>query len=121
MLLAFKFERYGIFWKQMSILLLLVLVSHPMLDFFTSYSVLFFYPLSNQPVDLTHFAYSINIGGRSYSVISPDSAGVLIYSLILAGAFFLEELVEIQDRTHRGLGYALGRIAEQVGSWFKEP
>lgn len=119
--LAFKYEKYGVFWKQMSILLFLVLVSHPILDFFTSYSVQFFYPVSTQAVDLTHFNYFVEIGGNSYPVVSSDSAGVLIYSIILAGAFFLEELVEIQDRTHRGFKYAFSRLVEQVKSWFREP
>ena len=120
-LLAFRFERYRTVWKKASILLLLVLVGHPVLDFFTGNSVLFFYPLSSQPVNLTGFAYWINIGGQSYPLVSPDSAGVLIYSLILAGAFFLDELVDIRDRTHRGFGYAFGRLAEQVKSWLREP
>ncbi len=119
--LAFKYEKYGVFWKQMSILLLLVLVSHPILDFFTSYSVMFFYPVSSQQVDLTHFNYFVEIGGRSYPVVSSDSAGILIFSLILAGAFFLEELMEIQDRTHRGFGYAFSRLEYQVKSWLREP
>jgi len=120
-MLAFKYEKYGVFWKQMSILLLLVLVSHPILDLFTSYSVLFFYPVSMQPVDLTHFNYFVGIEGGSYPVMSSDSMGVLIYSLILAGAFFLEELVDIQDRTRKGFGYALRMLGYQIRSWLREP
>ncbi|MFA6036143.1 MAG: metal-dependent hydrolase [Candidatus Micrarchaeia archaeon] len=120
-LLAFKYEKYGVFWKQMSILFFLVLVSHPILDFFTSYSVQFFYPVSTQPVDLTHFNYFFEMGGKSYPIVSSDSAGVLIYACILAGAFFLEELVEIQDRTHRGFRYALSKLGYQVRSWLREP
>jgi membrane-bound metal-dependent hydrolase YbcI (DUF457 family) len=120
-LLAFKYEKYGVFWKQMSILFLLVLVSHPILDFFTSYSVQFFYPVSSQQVDLTHFNINVDIGGKAYPVMSSASAGVLIYACILAGAFFLEEMVEIQDRTRRGFSYALGKLGYQVRSWLREP
>ncbi|VVC03865.1 LexA-binding, inner membrane-associated putative hydrolase [Candidatus Burarchaeum australiense] len=119
--LAFKYEKYGVFWKQMSILFFLVLVSHPILDFFTSYSVVYFYPVSMQHVDLTNFDIQLNVEGETYPIVSSASAGVLVYAFILAGAFFLEELVEIQDRTHRGFRYALGRLGEQVRSWLREP
>ena len=119
--LAFRFEKYRTIWKKAAILLFLVLTGHVVLDFFTGNSVLFFYPVSNQPVNLNHFAYWVTIGGQQYPVVSPDSAGVLIYSFILAGAFFLDELIDIQDRTHRGFRYALGRLAEQVKIWLRVP
>jgi len=120
-LLAFKFERYGTKWKKAGILLLLVLTGHVVLDFFTGSNVLFFYPVSDVPVNLNDFQIWYNIGGQNYPVVSPDSAGVLIYTFRLAGAFFLDELVDIRDRTHRGFRYALGRLAEQMKSWLREP
>ncbi|MCK4714341.1 MAG: metal-dependent hydrolase, partial [Candidatus Aenigmarchaeota archaeon] len=120
-LLAFKFERYNTIWKKAAILLFLVLVGHVVLDFFTGNSVLFFYPVSDQPVNLNDFAYWVTIDGQTYPVVSPDSVGVLIYTFILAGAFFLDELIDIQARTHRGFKYAFGRIVEQVKSWLREP
>ncbi|RLG19580.1 hypothetical protein DRN67_02350 [Candidatus Micrarchaeota archaeon] len=120
-LLAFKFERYGTFWKKSMILLLLVLTGHVVLDFFTGNSVMFIYPVNEQAINLQGFAYWVTIDGRQYPVVSPDSVGILIYCFILAGAFFLDELVDIQDRTHRGLGYAMSRLVEQVKSWLREP
>src|SRR3989338_7329309 len=81
--LAFKYEKYGVYWKQMSILFFLVLASHSFLDFFTSYSVMYFYPFSTQPVDLTGFNIQVNAAGKDYPLMSSASAGVLIYMVIL--------------------------------------
>ena len=117
---AFEREKYGVFWKQMSILLFLVLASHPLLDFFTSNSVHFFYPVSNEVVNLSGFHVDLPGPDRSYRIVSPDSVGVLIYSFILAGAFFLEELVEIQDRNHRGFWNAMRTLEWKIGRWLKD-
>ncbi|MDO8339330.1 MAG: metal-dependent hydrolase [Candidatus Burarchaeum sp.] len=119
--LAFKYEKYGVFWKQMSILFFIVLVSHPIVDFFTSYSVLYFYPVSDQLMDLTHFDIKVNVDGQNYPLMSSSSMGVLIYMFILAGAFFLEELVDIQDRTHRDLRYSCGRLGWEIKCWLRQP
>ena len=120
-LLAFKFEKYGVFWKQMSILFFLVLASHSFLDFFTYGQIQYVYPVSSQPVDLTHFDIQVNVQGQDYPLMSSASAGVLIYMLILAGAFFLEELVDIQDRTHRSFSYAFNRVVWEVKNWLRQP
>ena len=119
--LAFKYEKYGVYWKQMSILFFLVLASHSFLDFFTSYSVMYFYPFSTQPVDLTGFNIQVNAAGKDYPLMSSPSAGVLIYMVILMGAFFLEELVDIQDRTHRDLRYSCSRLGWEIKCWLRKP
>ncbi len=119
--IAFKYEKYGVYWKQMSILFFLVLASHSFLDFCTSGQVQYFYPVNGQPVDLTGFNIQVNAGGKDYPLVSSASAGVLLYMLILMGAFFLEELVDIQDRTHRSFSYAFGRLIWEVKNWLRQP
>jgi len=119
--IAFKYEKYGVYWKQMSILFLLVLASHSFLDFFSYGQVQYFYPASIQPVDLTGFNIQVNVQGQDYPLVSSASAGVLIYMVILMGAFFLAELVEIQDRTHRSFSYAFSRLIWEVKNWLRQP
>ncbi|MFH1285212.1 MAG: metal-dependent hydrolase [Candidatus Micrarchaeota archaeon] len=113
-------EKKGVFWKQFTILLFIVLISHPILDLFSEANVMLFYPVSSAPVSLSNFALTTHILGRENLIASSSSIGLLVFWLLLSFASFIDELVEIEDRTHKGARWALGVIREQMKSWIKE-
>jgi membrane-bound metal-dependent hydrolase YbcI (DUF457 family) len=121
LLIAYKYEKYGVKWKEACLLLLVVLVSHPILDFFGNAGVKFLYPLSDQVITLSSLAYVTTVSGVTFTVLSAESIGVLIYAFILAGAFFLEQLVEIHERTHMGMRNSMRVLGYRMRRWMREP
>jgi len=102
--LAMKFEKKGNNFKNMSLILLLVLFSHPIADMFTEGGVALFYPITDQRFDFTGLSVlspiPINTGSDAY-IVSTAGVGLTIYFLMLLGIIFVEDFVTILKKEKR--------------------
>lgn len=92
--IAFRYEKKGDYYKTLSLALLLVVFSHPILDMFTEGGVAWLYPLSN-----TYFAPQVNLSmairGVEAPLVTTASLGLLIYFGMLMLVLFLEDFTRV--------------------------
>ena len=111
LLLSFKFEK-GDYYKNISLILLLFLFSHTILDMFTEGGVKLdmfteggvklFYPFSDQSYDLTKFLISIQLpSGIEVHLISTSGIGLTIYFVMILSVIFVEDFIRYLKREKR--------------------
>lgn len=101
-ILAFKFERKGDYYKNVSLVLLLFLFSHPILDMFTEGGVMLFYPFSTQYYDLSHLSLTITLpSGIQGYIISTAGIGLTTYFLMILSVMFVEDFLKIFKRERK--------------------
>jgi membrane-bound metal-dependent hydrolase YbcI (DUF457 family) len=91
-LLAFRYEKKGTKYKTLSLVLLLFLFSHTLLDMGTEAGVQLFYPLSDQ---VYQFTGGISVGlpaGQGY-LISGVGISLALYFFFLLLVLFIEDFV----------------------------
>ena len=108
-ILAFSFKKsYNL--KGLSILLLIFLSSHLILDIFSEGYVALFYPISNKYYTF-EFDISIPLNSSFYSrgyIITTFGVGILIYFImIILPCLFLDDIIEIMERRHERFRKAL--------------
>jgi len=109
-ILAFKLEpRTRTKFKELAVANFLFLVAHPILDLFDNLGVQAFYPLSNQFYNFNDFAVRITIstGTKAY-IAGPQAISIMIFFVVIALVFYLEEVVELMHKHHDNLRHALG-------------
>ena len=101
------------YWKGFSILLLLFLSSHTILDLFSGPGVALFYPLSERYYSID-FGLSIPITTKlppsiaEGYVISSLGLGLLFYfMIILLPCLFLDDIIEVMEKKHESFRKAL--------------
>ncbi len=108
-LIAFSMKkRYN--FKGFSVLLLIFLPSHLILDLFTEGGISLFYPLSTN-----YYAIMFNVSGSfipgigsNELIISSTGLGILIYFLmIILPCLFLDEIINKMERKHEGFNAAV--------------
>jgi membrane-bound metal-dependent hydrolase YbcI (DUF457 family) len=98
--LAFQYEKKGTKFKTLSLVLLLFLFSHTLLDMGTEAGVQLLYPLSSQ---VFQFTGGISAGlptGAGY-LLSGTGVSLLLYFVVLLLALFIEDFINYfeKDRT----------------------
>jgi membrane-bound metal-dependent hydrolase YbcI (DUF457 family) len=112
-ILALKLEKKGDYYKNVSLVLLLFLFSHPILDMFTEEGVVLFYPFSTQFYDLSYLSLTIVLpSGIQAYVISTAGVGLTIYFLMVLSAIFVEDFLKVLKR-ERKLEKALVKTMEE--------
>jgi membrane-bound metal-dependent hydrolase YbcI (DUF457 family) len=99
-------------YMNLSLALLLFLVSHPIVDMFTEGGVAIFYPISEQKYDLSKFSLPMFTAfGQGY-VISTAGVGLTIYFLLVLGVIFIEDLLNYfrEDKT---IEYTFGKTVKK--------
>lgn len=124
-LVAFWFEKKGVFWKQFSLILLVALAVHPVLDLPTTnhaFEVQYFWPFSHQgiSIDSTSFPEIFHFGGENY-IVSPLSASMGIAFLIMLPILFLEETIGFMDRRKESLKTAAKDYSKEIAKLSREP
>lgn len=98
-ILSFIYEEKGTYYKNLSITLLLVLFSHPILDLFDEGGVKLFYPISDKNYILTGFnipsPVSINVPGITAYILTASGIGLTIYFLMLLSIIFVEDFITV--------------------------
>jgi membrane-bound metal-dependent hydrolase YbcI (DUF457 family) len=92
-LIALKYEKRGSKYKTLSLVLLLFLFSHTLLDMGTEAGVQLFYPLSSE---VYQFNWGISVGlppGQGY-LISGLGISLLMYFFVLLLVLFVEDFVK---------------------------
>ena len=101
-ILAFIYEKKGTYYKNLSITLLLVLFSHPILDMFDEGGVNFFYPISNTVYSLTEFNIAspipINVPGITAYILKAEGVGLTIYFSMLLSIIFVEDFITVLQK-----------------------
>lgn len=111
--LALKFEKKGDYYKNVSLVLLLFLFSHPILDMFVEGGVMLFYPFSTQLYDLSGLSLKITLpSGEQGYIISSAGVGLTIYFSMILGSIFVGDFLCIFKK-ERKLETALVKTMEE--------
>lgn len=93
--LAFKYEKKeNTYCKTMSVMLLLFLVSHPILDMFTEGGVQFLYPLLNEKFSFMGINIAVGLPTGMGSLINGPGIGLLIYFALILCVLFIEDFIK---------------------------
>lgn len=106
LLIVWSFRSGTEYQRQVSILLLLFLFSHTMLDMFTEGGVSLLYPITDQ-------RYSIDFGiytPEGFGLMTSQGIGLLIYSGMLSLAFFLEQIDQEMLKRKERFGKAMKKV-----------
>lgn len=96
------FKKKNKTYMHLSLILLLFLVSHPILDMFDEGGVELFYPISDQMYDLTKFSLNIPLPtGEKVYIISTAGVGLTIYFLLILSVIFIDDFLNYfrKDKT----------------------
>lgn len=109
LILAFRYGKE--YHRQISIMLLLFLFSHVILDMFQEGSVALLYPLTTAKFSIMFSVAAPTAAGGL--LISSASIGLLIYFGMIAFCFFLEEIDSFMLRKHEGFRKAFKDAARK--------
>jgi len=110
LILSFKLEKKGeTYFKNVSLIMLLFLISHPIADMFTEGGVMFFYPFSHQFYDLTRFSIKSPWG----YIVSTAGIGLTIYFLLIMSCIFMEDFMSVLKRRRYKDGIAVVKTIEK--------
>lgn len=90
-IIAIKYEKRGTKWKTISLLFLLFLFSHTVLDMGTEAGVQLFYPFSDQVYQFTG-GVSVNLPVGEGYLVSGLGISLLLYFFLLLMVLFIEDL-----------------------------
>ncbi len=93
--LAMKYEKRRDYYKNVSLALFLVLLSHPIADYFTEGCVRFLYPITTDCYEFTGYLYATLPTGQNVYVISSAGIGLTIYFLMILGILFIEDFLKL--------------------------
>ncbi len=123
--LAFLLEKKGVFWKQFTIILFVVLAIHPILDLPTQnhlYQVKYFWPVSQSGISLdsSDFAPYFTIAQESF-LVSSLSVSLAISLFLLLPVWFLEETVNFMARRKEDTEDAIEDTFREFENGLKKP
>lgn len=92
-------------YMHLSLILLLFLVSHPILDMFTEGGVELLYPFSEQKYDLSKFSLTVPLpSGVNAYVVSTAGVGLTIYFLLILSVIFIDDFLKYFEKDKK-IGY----------------
>ena len=105
-------ERKSIKYQTYSLILLVMLTGHLVGDMLYGSAVKLFYPFSNTLY--TFPEYTILATTEFYSpIVSADGLMLLVYSLILCSAIFVEDVIYLFEKKHKTLRNAFRDVQEE--------
>ncbi len=120
--LAWVFEKKGVFYKQLGLLLLVAWGSHLVLDLPGSVGIHWLYPLSDHVLSLGSIGlYTTIQSGETVAVVSTLSIALLVALIIMIPVFFLERIFSVQETDGVSNKTAVIRATEELKKIFREP
>ena len=95
--LAFQYEKKGTKWKTLSLLLLLFLLSHTILDMGTESGVQLLYPFTDQVYQFTG-GVSVSLPTGEGYLVSGLGISLLLYFFLLLLVLFMEDFVKYFEK-----------------------
>lgn len=100
-------------YMHLSLILLLFLASHPILDMFTEGKVELFYPVSEKQYDLSGLSFTVPLqSGQPGYIISGSGIGLTIFFLLILSVIFIEDFLNY-FRKDKGIGYIFGETVKK--------
>lgn len=107
--IAFLFEKKGVFFKQLALLVLVCLLVHPILDLPGDIGVQFLYPLSDQAFALGNLGIFVPIQtGQLVPLVSSTSIAIVLALVLMLPVFFLEQIIGKIENTEEAKNGVLG-------------
>ncbi len=122
LLLAMRLEKKGVFYKQLTLLLLVSLAIHPLLDLPGNAGVEYGYPFSTQRYSLGGTGLYVPIQtGEMAPLVGTLSLVTLVAMIFFIPIFFLERIFSKQEQKPEPVIKAARQTMAEIGKGLKNP
>lgn len=107
-----KQKKRSIRWQTYSLLLLVVMISHAVADYFSSEGLMLFYPFSKAVIMIPSWL-AMQLPNTPYAIISQASIALLIGFVVILLAHFIEDFIYFVEKKQEPVKTAIKDIKRE--------